>query len=86
MANDTEEQINQIVGMMETVVQDTSIPRNVRKAVSDAKEKLQTEDDLIVRTSSAIYLLDSIAEDINLPAHARTQIWTILSALEALKE
>ncbi|MEK6821351.1 MAG: UPF0147 family protein [archaeon] len=42
-----------------------------------------TED---VAFSRAIYLLDDVSNDINLPPHSRTDIWTIISELEALKE
>lgn len=83
--NDAEEKIKQIMSMMDLVITDTSIPKNVRKNVSDAKEKLASNDEPIVKTSSAIYILEEASNDINLPAHARTQIWTILSALESTK-
>jgi hypothetical protein len=36
--------------------------------------------------SSAIYDLDSVSNDINLPMHARTLVWNLLSELERLKE
>jgi len=81
-----EEKIKQIASLMDVVVNDTSIPKNVRKAVSDAKEKLLSNEELIVKTSGAIYILDEISNDINMPAHARTQIWTILGALESIRE
>ncbi|MEM2963673.1 MAG: UPF0147 family protein [Candidatus Anstonellales archaeon] len=80
------EKISYILRLMEELIEDTSIPKNIRKAVSDAKEKVAEEGDIKIRASSAIYLLDSISEDINMPIHARTQIWTILSELESLKE
>jgi hypothetical protein len=78
--------LEQIITMMEQVENDTSIPKNVRKAVTDAKEKLRSgEGDLRTRASSAIYLLDEVSNDINMPMHARTQIWTIMGALETVK-
>jgi len=80
-----EEKVKQIISLMEPVINDLSIPKNVRKAVSDAKGKLQSEEDLAGKASSAIYLLDEVSNDVNMPMHARAQIWSILSALEALK-
>lgn len=78
--------LEQIISMMEQVENDTSIPKNVRKAVTDAKEKLKSkEGELRVRASAAIYLLDEVSNDINLSMHARTQLWTIMSALETVK-
>lgn len=81
-----EEKLRQIASLMDIVINDTSIPKNVRKAVNDAKGKLVGSEELIQRTSSAVYALDEVSNDINMPAHARTQIWTILSALESIRE
>ena len=83
---EAEAKIRQIAELMDIVIRDTSIPKNVRKAVSEAKEKLLSKEDLIVKTSGAVYALDEVSNDINMPAHARTQIWTILSALESIRE
>ncbi|VVC02814.1 Uncharacterised protein [Candidatus Burarchaeum australiense] len=80
-----EEKIKQIVKLMEMLMEDTSVPKNVRKAVSDARAKLLTNDEPVVRASSAVYLLNEVSEDINMPMHARTQIWTIVSALEQIR-
>jgi len=75
-------EIHDISGMLETLINDTSIPKNIRKALSEAKMRLDSEDEKQVRISAAIYLIESISDDINMPAHARTQIWAIMSALE----
>ncbi len=71
---------------MDEVLEDSSVPKNIRKAVGDAKQRLQSDDDLVVKVSSAIYSIESITEDVNMPPHARMQIWSIISELEALKE
>lgn len=72
--------------LMESLVQDTSVPRNIRKVVEEAKTKIEKTEELEVNVSSAIYMLDDISNDINMPQHARTEIWTIISELENLKE
>jgi len=79
-------QVNDIIELMETVINDTSIPKNIRKNVADARDKMKGGDELATRASSAVYSIEEISEDINMPMHARTQIWTILSALESLKK
>jgi hypothetical protein len=81
----SEEKIDQIVSLMDTVMNDFSIPKNVRKAVSEAKDKLLGEEELIQKASSAVYLLDEVSNDVNMPMHARAQIWSIISALETIK-
>ena len=70
---------------MDLLISDTSVPKNVRNAITEARQKLDSKDDLIVRISEAIYNLDSVSNDINLPPQARTSIWNILSMLESIK-
>lgn len=70
---------------MDEIEEDTSIPRNIRKTISEAKKRLKTNEDETIKIGAVVYSLEEIAEDINMPSHARTQIWTILSALESMK-
>ncbi len=85
--NDEEvaELIDQIKRQIDMVLNDTSVPKNVKSAVKDAKDHLGGEGDYVVRVSSAIYSMDSISNDINLPSQARTAVWSILSMLESIK-
>ncbi len=88
MGNDDElaKKIMDISKRMEMLVGDNSVPKNVRSAINEAKGHLDSKnEDAIVRISSAIYSIDSISNDINLPPQARTQVWGILSMLESLK-
>ncbi len=77
--------INAIADLMGSVLEDNQVPRNIRGAVDEAKRAiLSATDD--VALSRAIYLLDDVSNDINLPSHSRTDLWTIISELESLKE
>ncbi len=80
------ELIGQITKNMDLLMSDTSVPKNVRSAVGEAKAKLNADGDYTVRISSAIYNIDAVSSDINLPPQARTVIWNILSMLESVKE
>ncbi|NOZ59657.1 MAG: UPF0147 family protein [Euryarchaeota archaeon] len=81
-----EEKVRQICEVLDQVIEDTSIPRNIRRAAEEAKNTLLNEkEDLGVRVSSAIYILEEISNDRNLPLHARTIIWNISSELETIK-
>ena len=80
-----EEKIKQVIKLMDMLAEDASVPKNIRKAVSEARVKLLAKDEPVVRASSAIYILNEVSEDINMPMHARTQIWTIVSALETIR-
>lgn len=80
-----EEIVAQITKRMEMLMSDTSVPKNVRSAISEARLKLNEQGDYIQRVSSAIYCIDAISNDINLPPQARTSVWNILSMLESIK-
>ena len=36
--------------------------------------------------SEAIYLIDDISNDVNMPDHTRTDIWHLISLIEEAKE
>ena len=87
MAVSIEERLRQIGVLMDVVIDDTSVPRNIRQTISDAKKRiLSKEGELDVAIANAIYMLDEVSNDINMPFHARTDIWNTISELEKLKE
>jgi uncharacterized protein (UPF0147 family) len=81
------ELIGQIVQVLkEQVVQDTVVPRNIRRAAEQAIEVLLDESkEPAVRAADAIAILEEISEDPNMPMHTRTIIWEVLVALEQVK-
>lgn len=85
MTQALEQKIRSIIPLIDSIVQDTTVPRNIRRSLEEAKSKLQTNDDPIVKAGGVIYILEDIANDVNMPLHTRTQIWNILSALEGVK-
>ena len=79
-------ELEEVSEMIDGLVNDTSIPKNIRRALTEAKSRIDSDEEKSVKISAAIYLIESITEDINMPSHARTQIWAIMSALETLNE
>lgn len=91
MANDAmaKKELEHIAEIMDNVVADNSVPRNIRSAIQEAKTKAMEkckDADKGVSIGTAIYILDDISNDINMPQHTRTEIWQIISELEAVKE
>ena len=75
-----------VVEALTQLADDTSVPRNVRRGAQAAKEELGKPGIAMdVRLASAVYVLDDLANDPNLPTHGRTAIWSIMSSLESLK-
>jgi len=80
-----EKNIADVVELINNVAEDTSVPKNIRRALVEARERLKTSDELSTKVGAAVYSIEAVSEDINMPMHARTQVWTILSALESIK-
>lgn len=73
--------------ILDNLAEDSSVPRNIRKGATDAKARLQdTKDAMDVRATSAIIILDDLANDPNIPLHGRTLIWNVISQLEVLSQ
>jgi len=85
--DDLKDQIEYTVELMEAIIEDTSVPRNIRKTIDEAKQKISLcKESIDVNLSNAIYLMEDISSDINMPSHTRTEIWTIISELESIRE
>lgn len=78
--------ITQIKQQIEMLLNDNSVPRNVKTALEEAKKALEQNTSYSVRSSTATYKIDEISNDINLPPYARTVIWNMLSLLESIKD
>ncbi len=77
--------LGSIMDMLTQIAEDNTLPKNVRRGAQGAWEELAREsvaEDL--RISSAVGILDDLANDVNLPVHGRTSIWSVISRLESL--
>jgi len=84
---DNEAKIKQAVIMLQKIVNDTSVPRNIRRAATDAIRNLQDSSlSPGVRAANAIGILEDISQDPNMPTHTRISIWNIVSMLETIKD
>jgi uncharacterized protein len=78
--------LQRLVESLAELADDASVPRNIRRGAQAAKDALaKPRVALDVRIASAVYVLDDLANDPNLPTHGRTAIWSIISGLESLQ-
>ncbi|WJI09521.1 UPF0147 family protein [Methanobacterium sp. CWC-01] len=83
MTTEAFERCNQI---LQHIMEDTSVPRNIRRAAEESRDLLAADDDEpSIRASTVISILDEISNDPNIPIHARTLIWEVLSELESIR-
>jgi uncharacterized protein len=79
-------QLERIAQSLVALSEDGSVPRNIRRGAQSARDELlKAAVALDVRVASAVYVLDDLANDSNLPTHGRTAIWSIISSLESLQ-
>jgi len=84
MSQDNKEEIERCFHVLDKIINDNSIPKNIRRAAKNAKTEMQSDEDLTVRATNAITELNEVNEDPNIPVHARTEIWNAISILEGL--
>lgn len=79
-------EIESVIPMIQQVVDDRTVPRNIRDKCEDSIKTLKNDKEALdVRVNTVVTNLDEISNDPNIPMYTRTQIWNIVSALEAVK-
>jgi Uncharacterized protein conserved in archaea len=80
-----DETIQICIQMLQNISEDSTIPRNIRRAADSTKSVLLDESQSIgLRAATAISMIDEISNDPNMPVHARTRIWELVSQLETV--
>lgn len=75
-----------VINLLDRIINDRTVPKNIRRAVEDSKNALNSQDPLELRISTAIHILDEIINDPNIPMYTRTQIWNVVSMLEQIRK
>jgi uncharacterized protein (UPF0147 family) len=82
-----EEQIQQATIILGRVSEDTTTPRNIRRAAKQAIESLQNQEHTpAIRAANAVSILDDISQDPNMPPYTRVVLWQAVSILETIKD
>lgn len=84
---DNEAKIRFAMSILASIVNDTGVPRNIRRAAANALTYLRDMKlSPAVRAANAISALDEVSQDPNMPFHARTKIWQAISILETVRD
>ncbi|MBA7532767.1 hypothetical protein ES705_24997 [subsurface metagenome] len=85
VGTEKEEIVKKCTGMLEKMMKDISVPRNIRKSAIEIKNKLLNGDESqAVRAAAVISDLEELTNNQNIPSHMRTSIWSIVSQLETI--
>lgn len=77
--------IHACIQMLTQIIEDSTIPRNIRRVADETRSVLMNETKSIgLRAATAISMIDEISNDPNMPVHARTRIWELVSQLETI--
>ncbi len=82
---DTSKMIQEIVSEIEFLIEDGSIPKNLKRLLNGIEERLKKKCDDI-EISSILYELEDITNNNNVPQFCRSAMWSLISKLENLKE
>lgn len=73
--------------LLNGMINDRSVPRNIKRIAQRSINELHNEEDTPgIRASNVMYMVDDLAQDANIPFHARTTVYRIISILENVKD
>ncbi len=76
-----------VATLIEMLLQDRTVPRNIKRKAQKALDNLKVGDDSpAVLASNALSLIGDLSTDPNCPFHARTIIYRLISLLETIKD
>ncbi|MBN1924034.1 MAG: UPF0147 family protein [Nanoarchaeota archaeon] len=71
------------IELLDEIVEDKSVPKNIRITCEKTKKILTGDGDEKVKIDTAIQNLDLLADNVQVPTYTRMQIWNIVSLLES---
>ncbi|MFX1318265.1 MAG: UPF0147 family protein [Promethearchaeota archaeon] len=87
LSEESVQRIDKATMILSQIGEDSTVPRNIRRAANEAIELLHGElGSAAVRASNAISRLGDATLDPNCPSHARTGIWNAVSILETIND
>ncbi len=79
------QKIKQAIMLLDEIINDRTVPRNIREAAQRSKESLSDEKlEVAVKVDRVIQYMEEVSDDPNMPVYTRTQIWNIISILESM--
>jgi len=84
---DNEVKLKNAIYLLVSIINDTAVPRNIRRAATEALNYLRDERYTPgVRAANAVGVLDQVSQDPNMPLSARTKIWQVIAILETVHD
>ena len=81
----SEEKVQNIVEYLDEMKSDSTVPRNVKSKMDEVILILNDDSDLSMRIDKAVHIFDKLNDDVNIDSFTRTQLWNVVSLIEALE-
>jgi len=79
------EDIKKYIDILDTIINDESVPKNIRRRTEKMKKILLNEkESSSERNAKVISELEIVGNDANIPFHTRTMVWGLSSQLESV--
>ena len=79
-----ESDIKEVIDFMSELMNDNTVPRNIKTKMETVIKSLQENQDRSLRINKALSVLEEVSDDNNIQPYTRTQLWNIVSMLESL--
>lgn len=76
--------LQQVLFALQELQDDEFVPKNVKTKISQTIEVLNQDGEISIRVSKALTELETLSEDCNVEADTRSQLFNIVSLLEAV--
>ena len=85
---EVKETFQNVIDLLEGMINDRSVPRNIKRVAQRAVNELQGESGETpgVIASNVMFAIDDLSQDPNIPFASRTTIYRIISLLETVKD
>jgi uncharacterized protein (UPF0147 family) len=75
--------IDEVQDLLQSLLQDPSLSKNVRVILEEISEELKDETRLPLKINSALQKVEDLSLDPNISQYVRTQIWSLSTLLES---
>ncbi|MEM2874368.1 MAG: UPF0147 family protein [Candidatus Nanoarchaeia archaeon] len=78
--------MDEIQELLTTLLQDTSLSKNIRVILDEIAEELRDDKNIDLKINSALQKVEDLSLDPNLSPYVRTQIWNLTTLLESVQK
>lgn len=76
--------LDDIIDLLNNLKQDSGVPKNVKTKINQIIDILIGDDDESIMVDKVMHIFEGLNDDSNIDTFTRTQLWNIVSMLEAL--